>query len=213
MIIVIRSAVLLSSAFVYRAQPADKQMALHHKNNEVMQQHTQPWTRVIMNIEVFNRGLSRTLEYILIFFMAMMVFSVVWQVFTRFILNDPSVFTDELSRYLLIWIGILGGAYTFSIKRHLALELLITRLNARNQHVLNIVINCLVFLFAAVALVYGGWIFMMSTLHHNQLSPGLAIAGNHLPIGYVYAVAPLSGVIICYCALIDIVKSIYDIVR
>ncbi|WP_027695791.1 TRAP transporter small permease [Vibrio litoralis] len=166
-----------------------------------------------MNLEVFNKLLNRILEYTLIFFMAMMVFSVVWQVFTRFILNDPSVFTDELSRYLLIWIGILGGAYTFSIKRHLALELLVTRLKSRNQHVLNIVISCFVLLFSSVALVYGGWNFMMTTLHHNQVSPGLFIGEHQLLIGYVYTVAPLSGVIICYYACIDILKSIYQIVH
>lgn len=166
-----------------------------------------------MNLEIFNKLLNRILEYALIFFMAMMVFSVVWQVFTRFILNDPSVFTDELSRYLLIWIGILGGAYTFSIKRHLALELLVTRLKARNQHVLNIVISCFVLSFSSVALVYGGWSFMMTTLHHNQVSPGLSIGEHQLLIGYVYTVAPLSGVIICYYACIDILKSIYQIVR
>ncbi|MFH0258406.1 TRAP transporter small permease [Vibrio rumoiensis] len=166
-----------------------------------------------MNLEVFNKLLNRTLEYALIFFMAMMVFAVVWQVFTRFILNDPSVFTDELSRYLLIWIGILGGAYTFSIKRHLALEILVTRLNAKNQHVLNIVISCFVMLFSSVALVYGGWNFMMTTLHHNQVSPGLSIGGHQLLIGYVYTVVPLAGVIICYYACIDVLKSIYQIIR
>ncbi len=52
-----------------------------------------------------------------------------------------------------------------------------------------------------------------TTLHHNQVSPGLSIGGHQLLIGYVYTVVPFSGVIICYYACIDILKSIYQIVR
>ncbi len=36
-----------------------------------------------------------------------------WQIFTRWILNDPSTFTEELLRYLLIWAGMIGAAYCF----------------------------------------------------------------------------------------------------
>ena len=51
--------------------------------------------------------LARTL----VFLMALMVINVLWQVASRFILGSPSSFTDELARYLMIWIGILGAAY------------------------------------------------------------------------------------------------------
>ncbi|MBY8202786.1 TRAP transporter small permease subunit [Vibrio fluvialis] len=80
-----------------------------------------------MIIELINEYINRGLRLLLTLFMAVMIIAVVWQVFTRFVLNDPANFTDELSRYLLIWIGVLGGAYTFSIRRHLALELLSSR--------------------------------------------------------------------------------------
>ncbi|MGB2554984.1 MAG: TRAP transporter small permease, partial [Flavobacteriaceae bacterium] len=55
--------------------------------------------------------LDRILSSALILILALMVLNVLWQVFSRYILQTPSSFTDELSRYLMIWIGILGAAY------------------------------------------------------------------------------------------------------
>jgi TRAP-type C4-dicarboxylate transport system permease small subunit len=143
--------------------------------------------------------------------MSAMVLTVVWQVFTRFVINDPSVFTDELSRYLLIWIGILGGAYTYSVKRHLALELLVSHLNVKRKQWHSIFINFLVILFCSVTFVYGGSSYVIATLQHNQVSPGLSIGAHQLLIGYVYVVVPLSGALIIYFGVLDIAKSIMNL--
>ena len=51
------------------------------------------------------------LEKALILIMSLMVVNVLWQVFSRYLLTNPSSFTDELARYLMIWIGVLGAAY------------------------------------------------------------------------------------------------------
>ena len=51
------------------------------------------------------------LEKILVVIMSMMVINVLWQVFSRYVLANPSSFTDELARYLMIWVGVLGAAY------------------------------------------------------------------------------------------------------
>ncbi len=165
-----------------------------------------------MTFSTFNKMIDKALAAMLIFFMALMIFTVVWQVFTRFVINDPSSFTDELSRYLLIWIGILGGAYVYSVKRHLALELLMPKLGLKSQLVLGIFINVLIMIFAYITLVYGGSSFVSTTLQHKQISPGLFIGETHLLIGYVYVVLPLSGVLILYYGLVDIVESVVKIV-
>lgn len=160
-----------------------------------------------MLIRSMNNYISRLLQIVLAGFMVVMIVSVVWQVFTRFVLRDPSGFTDELSRYLLIWIGVLGGAYTFVIKRHLALELLSSKLTTNGQNIMNIVVNLIIFTFSAIAFIYGGTVLVQSTLAHGQISPGLAIGGHHLLIGYVYLVVPISGYLICYFGVLDIIRS------
>ena len=50
--------------------------------------------------------LDRALEHVLVALLALMTVNVVWQVFSRFVLRSPSNFTDELARYLFIWLGL-----------------------------------------------------------------------------------------------------------
>lgn len=151
--------------------------------------------------------ITKVLEKTLVFLMWVMVIAVVWQVFTRFVINNPSTFTDELSRYLMQWVGILGGAYVYALKRHLAIEVLITKLSARKQCLLTILISIIVLIFSFTVLVYGGMNVVETTLKFNQVSPSLIIFGSNLPMGYIYLSAPISGIIISICAVDDIVKQ------
>ena len=40
--------------------------------------------------------------------LTVMVATVAWQVTSRYVFNSPSIYTDELARFLLMWIGMLG---------------------------------------------------------------------------------------------------------
>ncbi len=66
------------------------------------------------------RVIDRALAWVLMVLMAVMVIDVTWQVVTRFILSEPSSVTEELARFLLVWIGLLGAAYAFRVRAHLA---------------------------------------------------------------------------------------------
>ena len=52
-----------------------------------------------------KKTIDKILELTLIASMSLLVIDVPWQVFSRFILQDPSSFTEELARFLLIWVG------------------------------------------------------------------------------------------------------------
>jgi TRAP-type C4-dicarboxylate transport system permease small subunit len=133
------------------------------------------------------------LGWILVFLMATSVVNVLWQVTTRFILQDPSGFTDELARFLLICIGLLGGAYAVGKQLHLAIDLLPARLRGRPASVLDIVIRCTVLLFALAVLVVGGGRLVYIVFTLDQTSAALEI-----PLAWVYLVLPFSGVLIMY---------------
>jgi|GEM_PF-3645582 len=51
--------------------------------------------------------------------LSFMTILVLIQVFTRFVLNNPVAFTEELVRYSLIWTGFIGAAYAFSTREHI----------------------------------------------------------------------------------------------
>ena len=59
--------------------------------------------------------LNRILEIVLVTLLGIMVINVSWQVFSRYVLANPSSFTDELARYLMIWLGVMGTAYVLSL--------------------------------------------------------------------------------------------------
>lgn len=128
--------------------------------------------------------------------MALMVVDVTWQVVSRFVLSNPSSFSEELARFLLIWIGFLGAAYAYRRHAHLGLDILTSQLQGAKKVLAEKFADLVSFLFAAVIMVYAGTKIMALTIELNQVSAALQIK-----IGYVYSVIPLSGLLICLFAL------------
>lgn len=125
--------------------------------------------------------------------MGLMVLNVLWQVASRYLWGMPSVFTDELANFLLIWVGLLGAAYATGKKLHLAIDILPTRLTGTKRQRLDKLIAAFVTLFSLTVMVAGGGRLVYLTLALEQLSPSLQI-----PLGYVYVVIPVSGLLIIY---------------
>ena len=67
--------------------------------------------------------LGKILRLALALLMTKMVASVVWQVLSRYLFVVPAAWTEELARFLLIWIGMLGAAYAYRQGSHLRLLL------------------------------------------------------------------------------------------
>jgi TRAP-type C4-dicarboxylate transport system permease small subunit len=155
-----------------------------------------------MTLEDVTDVVDQGIRWVLVLLMGVAVLNVLWQVFTRFVVAAPSGFTEELARYLLIWIGILGSGYAAGSRSHLALELLPERLEGEAQHRLRIVIEACVLTFALVVMVGGGVRLVYIMLLSGQTSSALNIL-----IGYVYAAVPLSGLVIAFYNVVHIVEA------
>lgn len=153
------------------------------------------------SMQKFHDSLNRILEVTLIILMTVLVLDVLWQVFSRYLLTSPSSFTDELAGYLLIWVGVLGAAYVAGKKEHLAIDILIRRSPPARKRMLLYLIHILVFLFALSVMVTGGVVLMYTRFVLQVKSAAL-----QLPLGYVYSVLPLSGLIIMYYELYHILN-------
>jgi TRAP-type C4-dicarboxylate transport system permease small subunit len=129
--------------------------------------------------------------------MAGNVLNVLWQVFTRFVLRDPSSFTEELARFLLIWVGLLGASYVAGQKMHLAIDVVLKSLRGKARGLAELSVQAFIFLFAFFVMGIGGTRLVAITLKLNQISAAL-----RLQLGYVYCVLPLSGLLIMFYALI-----------
>lgn len=133
--------------------------------------------------------------------MGFMVLNVLWQIFSRYVLQNPGSFTDELARYQLIWIGLLGAAYVSGQNMHLSIDLLLTKLSAGNRKKLEIFIRVIIIAFALSVMVAGGIRLVYITLILEQNSPALQI-----PLGYIYTIIPISGLLIIFYKLADIIS-------
>lgn len=152
---------------------------------------------------VLRNKIDKTLEIILIALMVILVIDVLWQVTSRYVLSSPSSFTDELAGYLLIWVGVLGAAYVAGRQEHLAIDLLLQKSNPKVQKRLIVIINVVILLFAISVMIIGGaWLVI------TRFKFGVASAAMHLPLGYVYLVMPVSGLLIAYYSIEIIRKNI-----
>ncbi len=141
----------------------------------------------------FTSILTKILSVFLIILMAAMVLDVSWQVFTRFILKDPSSFTEELAGFLLIWIGLLGASYAYYTRAHLGIDILTGKLSGANKRFVEITVYTIVLLFSLLIPLIGGFRLVNLTFTLKQISPALGIS-----MGYIYLVLPITGVLMIY---------------
>jgi len=145
--------------------------------------------------------IDKSLEKILIAIMSILVIDVIWQVASRYLLSSPSSFTDELAGFLLIWVGILGAAYVAGQRQHLAIDLLVQKVSDSNKNRLYLLINLCVALFSVTVMIVGGSWLVLTRFQFNVSSAAL-----HIPLGYVYLVMPISGLLILYYSIYFIIN-------
>ena len=133
--------------------------------------------------------------------LSFMTILVLYQVFTRYVLNDPAAFTEELVRYSLIWTSFIGAAYAFSSHDHMALVLFHDSLKPSGQRILMIFIDTLILLFAILIITIGG--FKLALSARQEFSALLGI-----PRSLVYAMVPISGIFIILAQIINLYEDV-----
>ncbi|MEF2071361.1 TRAP transporter small permease [Consotaella aegiceratis] len=141
--------------------------------------------------------LDRLTAVFLCILLSVMIVLITWQVFSRYALNDPSVFTEELLRFGVIWISLVGAAYVTGKNKHMSVDLVKEMLGGSAKKILHIVIQLFFVAFAVAVLIVGG-MHAISIASH-QVTPVL-----QLPMGAVYAALPTSGVLMAIYALLNI---------
>lgn len=152
-------------------------------------------------------AINKYIGFVLIILMAAMTIDVLWGVVTRYIFGSQADWTEELVRFLLIWAGLLGAAYASGQRMHLAIDLLKPALSNSAQRRLSVILNLLIIAFVLCVLIIGGIRLMYITFILDQHSAALRI-----PMTWVYAVLPVSGILIVYYKTTDLMygESIQD---
>ena len=139
------------------------------------------------------KKLDKILDNVMRFLMAVAMFALLaggtWQIFTRWILHNPSTVTDEFLRYVLIWASMIGSAYCFYKDKHLALDLV----KGRAKGAFNVVLSVFIEVF-----VYGDW---KLTANATNVSSVMRI-----PFKFLYSILPISGVFIILARVLKYVQ-------
>lgn len=143
------------------------------------------------------------LRYALIALAIFMVATVTWQVFSRYVLRAPSSLTEEIARFQLIWLGLLGAVYTFRNRMHVGIDILVSPLKGNKRLAAEMFALLSIMVFAVMILIYGGSRLVALTHELNQTSAALGMR-----MSYVYSIIPLSGILMVIYA----VHYILDIV-
>ncbi len=149
----------------------------------------------------FKEIMNSILSYLTAFLLIVMTVLVVWQVFTRYVLNDPSIFTEELVRIILVWSSFFGASYVFGTKQHMALVFFKEKLKGTRKKAVFVFIDVMILAFATLVLINGGY-----QLASGVMTIKTPILG--LSKGLVYMIAPVSGIIITIYQLINIKEDL-----
>ena len=150
-------------------------------------------------MKYIKNKLNRVLEFILIIVLGVMVLNVSWQVFSRYVLANPSSFTDELARYLMIWLGVMGTAYVSGKRLHVSIDFFPSQLNLSLQKTIEKIIISIIILATFLIFIFGGSRLVFLTYILGQKSAAL-----QLPRYIVYLCIPLSGACIIFYKFCDL---------
>ena len=127
-----------------------------------------------------------------------MVLLTCWQVFTRYILKDPSPWSEELVSYLFAWMALLGASLVVGERGHMNIPVIVEKMSPGLQKFFGIFGELIACVFSLVILVYGG-------MQITNLAMGQSTSSLGVVIGVFYVVLPLSGVLNIIYTILNII--------
>lgn len=132
------------------------------------------------------KTLNKILGYAISILVGMMVLVCCWQVITRFILNSPSKYTEEILRYALIWTTMLGVPYAYGQEKHISINVITKSFSRKGSLMTKLAIEFIVSFLCVTIFIIGG---IMVTLNSaGQISPAL-----QMPMQFYYVGLPICG--------------------
>jgi TRAP-type C4-dicarboxylate transport system permease small subunit len=148
----------------------------------------------------FIRGLTQLVEWMLTV-LSILIFVVVFlQVLFRYLLRQPLFWSEELPRYLLIWMCFLAAAVAQKHDAHINITLCLASLSTRARQVLKILTDAIILAFLWI-LIYSGGLVTSITAHHRSTA-------LQLPMGLVYAALPVGAILMSLYLVLQIADGV-----
>jgi TRAP-type C4-dicarboxylate transport system permease small subunit len=145
--------------------------------------------------------LYRFLKTVCFLLMLAMVAIIFLQVVARYAFSNSLSWSEELGRYLFVWMTFIGSAIAVRNKLHVSLEMFVMKFPGRIQKLCLIIGYVSMMVFTGV-LIYGGYLFVMKG--SQQIS-----AAMQLPMHYVYIVLPVGGGLIFFYLMKNVYEDVF----
>ncbi len=154
---------------------------------------------LIRRLTGFDLFLAKGEGWLLIGLVAVMSIVVLLQVIYRYVLTRPLYWSEELARYLFVWISILGAALSVQKRGHFGMDFFIKMLPQKGRRLLNYLVYCLMGTVVFILLVEGVILVQKTAA---QQSPAMEIS-----MGWAYAALPAGAGLMAIHLLIIILKE------
>jgi len=121
--------------------------------------------------------------------LAIMLIVITINIITRYLLNSPIFWSEELSRFLFIWFGFLGAAYSLGCQKTIRFTLILDKMSPKAILITNIITNIMLLAMFLVMLYPAIYVIRFKTI----LTPALQV-----PVYYFYAIFPITLVIMVF---------------
>ena len=139
-------------------------------------------------LEKLSQSLNRWIEPLLFGLGFSMAVIVAVQVFFRYVLNHSLFWSEELARYLLVWLTFLGASVAYRRKVHTGIDVVFAHMPAATQRIFAILVHLLSIALFVVMIFFG---VKFSYFVRLQISPAL-----YLPKWIIFSIIPISGLIL-----------------
>lgn len=140
--------------------------------------------RIFKGINRLKRIFDTTIDTVVTLILVILIVVVFIQVFSRYVLNDPKTWTEELARYLFVWLVFTGSTVVFRENRHLSIDYFVSFLPTKIRRIVSVAINIIIAAFIVVALYHSNRLLAITSY---QTSPTLVV-----PMSWIYLSFPLS---------------------
>ena len=149
-------------------------------------------------LATIRKVMNTAIKFICIALFAFMVLIGTYQILVRYIFNSPSTVSEELLTYSFTWMSLFAASYVFGKRDHMRMGFVADKLSPDKLKVLNIILEVITIAFSSIVMVYGG--ISITKLSMTQKTASLGI-----PMGYIYLVIPISGILIVIYSVLNII--------
>jgi TRAP-type C4-dicarboxylate transport system permease small subunit len=144
------------------------------------------------------KNYCRGLEVVIAVCLAVMVLLVFGNVVLRYAFNSGITVSEEMSRWLFVWLTFLGGIVALREHAHLGTEILIARLGPAGKKA------CVVMAYGLMLLMC--WMLFSGSLQQTKINWDVSAPSSGASMAWFYAVGLVFGVSAALILLNDLFK-------